>query len=101
MDIINVWATGFQAKLQFTVDHDTEFYWTVHLSFDAKIDQFSCYQGTVSTSDGLSFVIDNFNWDGDISNGESFTIEMMGVFSGKRRPKLISATIDQQDICSS
>ena len=48
----------------------------------------------------MNFDIGNLNWDGDLENGDTFTIEMLGLFSGGSRPKMVSATIDNQDICS-
>ena len=101
VDITNEWGEGFNARLPFTVDHNTDSSWTIHLGFDAKVDKLDCYQGRVSTSDGMNFDIDNLDWDGDLENGDTFTVEMLGYFSGGSRPKMVSATIDNQDICSS
>ena len=117
----NEWQVGFNAELSWTVDHDTEvsFYkhgiyksyvhfnhlalqnhWKVHLGFDGAVSQLDIWQGSVSTSDNRNFVVDNLNWDGDYSDGESFTLAMLGYFSGASRPKLISATFDNQNVCS-
>ena len=105
---------GFNAELRWTVDHDTEVrgfknlrvfqlalqnHWSVHLGFDGAVDQLDIWQGSVSTSDNMNFVVDNLDWDGDYSDGESFTLAMLGYFGGSR-PKLISATFDNQDVCS-
>ena len=57
------------------------------------------HQGSATSSDGMNYEIDNLAWDGDLTDGDTFTINFLGLFSNGR-PKLISATIDQQDICS-
>ena len=79
-------------------------HWTVHLGFDGAVSQLDIWQGSVSTSDKRNFVVDNLNWDGDYtlqrSDGESFTLAMLGYSSGASRPKLISATFDNQNVCS-
>ena len=100
LQVTNEWPNGFNGRLPFTMDHDTGGSWTIFLSFDGKLDQFTVYQGQVSTSDWRNFEVDNFNWDGDLDNGDSFTIEMLGLFSNGGRPKMISARIDNEDICN-
>ena len=51
----NEWPNGFNAKLPFTVDHNTAGSWTVYFSFDGKLDQFNVFQGDTSTSDWMNF----------------------------------------------
>jgi len=99
LEITNSWDNGLNGRISFTVDHDTDSSWTIYLSWDAKFDQFDCYEGSATSSDGMNYEIDNLAWDGDLTDGDTFTINFLGLFSNGR-PKLISATIDQQDICS-
>ena len=99
MDVTNEWANGLNARISFTIDHNTENHWTVYFSFDKKLDQFNVYQGEVSTNNWMDFEVNNLSWDGDLTVGDTFTLEMLGLFSNGR-PKMISARIDNQDICS-
>ena len=99
VDVYNEWYEGFNADLNFAVDHDTQNHWTIHLGFDGPLSRLDIWQGSVSTSDNRNFVVENLSWDGDYSDGDMFTLAMLGYFDGTR-PKMISATFDDQDICS-
>ena len=97
LDVTNEWQAGYNAELTFQADHDAAD-WDIYLSFDKTVPTLQIWQGEVSTSDNINFRVHNLDWDGDLSNGDSFTLFMIAYFSD--RPNLVSATFDNQDICN-
>ena len=99
LEVTNEWQEGYNAELTFQADHDAAD-WDIYLSFDKTVPNLQIWQGEVSTSDNMNFRVHNLDWDGDLSNGDSFTLFMIAYFTEGQRPNMVSATFDDQDICN-
>jgi len=95
--VTGVWATGLDSFLTFTLDHATHG-WEINLKYARAFGGIYCSQALVETQDNQNFRLTSLGWDGELTAGQKFELQLQPYFTSNR-PFLLQADIDGQDIC--
>lgn len=98
MSIRSHWDGGFAGTITLAPTH-TVHGWTAHLACDAPIDSLEIWTADIVSSNGdkSEYVIRNKPYDGDIHNGDSLNVDIVGRTPGSSTAPNCRVFIEGQD----